>query len=50
MNEKMGEIYQDEGKIEKNADRWLDGLMNGYMDRWADGRTDGQIGGWMHKG
>lgn len=52
MNGKMGERHQDEGKMEKNADGRLHGLMNGYMDRWADGRMDAQrmMDRWMDLG
>lgn len=30
---KMGERHRDKGKIEKNADGRLDGLMGGYIER-----------------
>lgn len=49
MNEKMGEIYQDEGKIENNAqmvgriDEWVCGQVSRWKDEWADRRMDAQM-------
>lgn len=58
MNEKMGEIYQDEGKIENNAqmvgriDEWVYGQVSRWKDEWADRRMDAQrmMDRWMDLG
>ena len=58
MNEKMGEIHQDEGKIENNAqmvgriDEWVYGQVSRWKDEWADGRMDAQrmMDRWMDLG